>query len=1115
MDSLYSLEVLVTNVKLSVDLPCQHESIPTLTVAVRLLDFPVLLIHGEREKNSKVHTIIPKGDYSFNSGKSCLFKANFADLDKQLKETPLFIVLTDATLTKRTKVHGSGSVALCSPADRTDSSRTAKQQQFWPPTGGYLKETVTLYSLMGHRIGTLGLYVRLSCRGQAMLSHFTHTLEDRASAHVPAAASTNSGAPPETDKHGTLQEEGVRTMGERKPGSFASPAVTFAEPRDVEDTQLPGAPPDAPNISGQPYAMGSMAGLQPRMPQQVGAVHPKPTGHQPPPLYFAHDSDSDDEEAAIYDTHGSAQVARGPGHAASATKPTGRSADGDLLLMENGELQLLRPSERASTLAKLHEALRAAQQKRLQEVAPQGGVEEPEAKPRTDRHSSGVGSVVAALVTELSELCDLQGRAPVLPAGRGRPAHVHSAARPSTAHDPPRAKSSALHRSARRRSSRAAPQDPFDAPVRVPIPTHPSAAAASDDSPPSSFTAETPYTEMPRVYQAKSPEPLPPLDQARPSSDPSPSRRSPSPTPPPQATNQGSRPVSPRVQEHLADGKSNRSLSLKKTSRSPSPHAASHSPKPPSPQATLPTPKPASPKRSTSPKTPGGSLVKPAGVTDLRMSNLESEYSVDFEDDVEIEDLPPSPLVRVEPSPSRLPPVSELGEPPRGRSPPTLSHSAKQPRAAPVVAGSEAQEANQAPSNPPKLASPKSAQPPSASLNTSLESVAEEPMPAAPSRSHESPHSSVNDTYTSIEEDDLPPSTTKPPKPVAVSQSLAGSVLSDLCKTSIEEDGSLGASPVPRVTKDVFAAARSRGPASGLSQSSIIDEVVNHSKSIESSVAKSGGSVSGMSSIADEAPASGAQQSVQHKRTGSASISMSASSIADEAGVSHHSRRSALVTASMSASSILDDIADEAPEVAPQRGSAQKSSWRRGRGGEGRGGRHKEKKPAVTASISSIEDDVMAFSQSPTGSKGGGRPRGDAGGDDWHGSIDEDSMVNTSLSDRAPSGKGGGPLPRKIPAMASRESLDTSIEDFDSDGGKEHDSTVVSDVSVADSIASLDMEPSRYVPSTRPAQQTSVGRPSRADNAPSLYSGFSSGGGFSTAPPPQLPGQRGRRKVTP
>ena len=102
MESVFCFEIAVDQVKLRRKVACE---IPF--VACAFLDFPTILLHLDEAKYAENRR------YSFQKGKSCLFKMSPSELYQRLSKTPLYLIVLDRFHTDQRCV-GSTSLDLSS-----------------------------------------------------------------------------------------------------------------------------------------------------------------------------------------------------------------------------------------------------------------------------------------------------------------------------------------------------------------------------------------------------------------------------------------------------------------------------------------------------------------------------------------------------------------------------------------------------------------------------------------------------------------------------------------------------------------------------------------------------------------------------------------------------------------------------------------------------------------------------------------------------------------------------------------------------------------------------------------------------------------------------------------
>jgi hypothetical protein len=189
--SLISIEILISHVQIDLNIQCHLPCI-----VFRLLDYPAVSIpffdSWQIEEFHQLKRDYPNntwrqllsdqfyelrsanGNFNFKRGKSCLFKTYFKTLYTHLLNVPLFILLIDQINDKgindqSTHFVASGNVKLNELVEVLHQSiiRNGKdvplveQQTF----------SMTLFNLMGARIGTCELAVRFCHYGTTILTH--------------------------------------------------------------------------------------------------------------------------------------------------------------------------------------------------------------------------------------------------------------------------------------------------------------------------------------------------------------------------------------------------------------------------------------------------------------------------------------------------------------------------------------------------------------------------------------------------------------------------------------------------------------------------------------------------------------------------------------------------------------------------------------------------------------------------------------------------------------------------------------------------------------------------------------------------------------------------------
>ena len=161
-ECLFSLEVIVENVE-NIRVSCYKPAI-----AVRLLDFPTVVIRSERQELST-----DKTSYEIQSGKSCLFKMDKELLHKRLQDTPLYIMLVDTCSTK-TKLLASTTLSLVSCFQNILVH--IEESGLDVPTVSGKKGKFIMYNLMGTEVATIKLGYRMFSFGVGMTGHVNLSL---------------------------------------------------------------------------------------------------------------------------------------------------------------------------------------------------------------------------------------------------------------------------------------------------------------------------------------------------------------------------------------------------------------------------------------------------------------------------------------------------------------------------------------------------------------------------------------------------------------------------------------------------------------------------------------------------------------------------------------------------------------------------------------------------------------------------------------------------------------------------------------------------------------------------------------------------------------------------
>ena len=188
-ESLFSFEFVVQSVS-NLLVNCTAPA-----VGIRLLDYPTIMIyHTDQEKvnnlrlmaSTEVHNasndvqkaskdeVLPDlrerdGSFSFQKGKSTLFSMTWQNLSNRLSSLPLYIVLIDVYHEKSTRLIGSCTLPLHSIIDDIREKIYNGMQ-----AAVFSKRilNLSLFNLMGAKIGHLKGNVALYCYGNSLNKHF-------------------------------------------------------------------------------------------------------------------------------------------------------------------------------------------------------------------------------------------------------------------------------------------------------------------------------------------------------------------------------------------------------------------------------------------------------------------------------------------------------------------------------------------------------------------------------------------------------------------------------------------------------------------------------------------------------------------------------------------------------------------------------------------------------------------------------------------------------------------------------------------------------------------------------------------------------------------------------
>ncbi|KAM8852138.1 microtubule-associated protein 10 [Synchiropus picturatus] len=150
---LFSLDFLVELIKINEEKRVSDE----LAVAVRLLDFPTLIVYppDQRRRHNRL-------EYVFNRGKSCSFRMNLDSLYSQLSSNPLSVMVLDVK-EEIPKLLGTCFIPLAKVVGRIRQTVAGVGVSSHGERG-----TVTLRDLKGETSGSMSLSYKLSAAGASL-----------------------------------------------------------------------------------------------------------------------------------------------------------------------------------------------------------------------------------------------------------------------------------------------------------------------------------------------------------------------------------------------------------------------------------------------------------------------------------------------------------------------------------------------------------------------------------------------------------------------------------------------------------------------------------------------------------------------------------------------------------------------------------------------------------------------------------------------------------------------------------------------------------------------------------------------------------------------------------
>ncbi|XP_074502726.1 microtubule-associated protein 10 [Sebastes fasciatus] len=166
LETLFSFELLVEYIRVEKDSKVSDQ----LTLAVRLLDFPTLLIHQPQQSQQHHHGEDQQGEHTFKRGKSCFFKMNLNSLHTNLCNSPLYAMVLDVK-EEIPKLVGTSLISLAKVMERIRQDVT--EHGVSTPSSHGERGAVGICNLMGETIGSILLSYKLLSLGASLLPHIT------------------------------------------------------------------------------------------------------------------------------------------------------------------------------------------------------------------------------------------------------------------------------------------------------------------------------------------------------------------------------------------------------------------------------------------------------------------------------------------------------------------------------------------------------------------------------------------------------------------------------------------------------------------------------------------------------------------------------------------------------------------------------------------------------------------------------------------------------------------------------------------------------------------------------------------------------------------------------
>ena len=174
MESVFCFDIAVDFLKLRKAISCQNPAISFV-----FLKFPTIFICPKETKQEK------SNKFSFQNGKSCLFKMSPTELLHQLTATPVYVVVIEQNSESDCKQN------ICIGTSNFDLSEAIKKIISDIQNFGFSKVSscgescsIGVYNLMEDVVGFIDIAYKLTCLGHTMLPHLPIALKcDHASNH--------------------------------------------------------------------------------------------------------------------------------------------------------------------------------------------------------------------------------------------------------------------------------------------------------------------------------------------------------------------------------------------------------------------------------------------------------------------------------------------------------------------------------------------------------------------------------------------------------------------------------------------------------------------------------------------------------------------------------------------------------------------------------------------------------------------------------------------------------------------------------------------------------------------------------------------------------------------